>query len=247
MSGQDTFIAGLRDPDLPRPDGLTDGVGRPAGRRYDVYRNNVAVSLREALETGFPAVAKLIGAQNFANVAGLYVQAHPPSSPLMMHYGSAFPAFLGTVPQLQTVGYLADVARLELAMRQAYHAADAQPMNPADLQDLDEDALMFCRLGVAPALRILQSPWPVLSIYNYTLLPDQPKPSAQAETVLILRPEFDPEPHVIPTPASRFVDALLSGARFKDALATAGDDLDLPGILGLLLAGGALTHITKDT
>lgn len=35
------------------------------GRRFDVYRNNVASSLTDALEVGFSAIAKLVGQRNF--------------------------------------------------------------------------------------------------------------------------------------------------------------------------------------
>ena len=44
--------------------GVSAGAGRPAGRRYAVYLNNVAVSLTEALATGFPAVAALLGEES---------------------------------------------------------------------------------------------------------------------------------------------------------------------------------------
>ena len=59
---QTEFRSAILDPDVARPAGLVDGQGRAAGRRFDVYRNNVAVSLSEALETAFPVIAKLVGA-----------------------------------------------------------------------------------------------------------------------------------------------------------------------------------------
>ena len=45
---QDDFVAALLRPDADVPLGLSDPEGRPAGKRFNVYRNNVAVSLKDA-------------------------------------------------------------------------------------------------------------------------------------------------------------------------------------------------------
>ncbi|MCK5502705.1 MAG: putative DNA-binding domain-containing protein, partial [Tritonibacter mobilis] len=133
MSREEQFTRAILDARLPVPEGLLDGVARPAGRRLSVYRNNVAVSLTGALHQGFPVIAKLLGQQNMDGLAAMYLRAHPPSSPLMMHYGANFPEFLENLEQLSHLGYLGDVARLELALRRSYHAGDAAPLDPARL------------------------------------------------------------------------------------------------------------------
>lgn len=241
---QDHFRAALLDAAQPVPDGLRDGKGRPAGRRYAVYRNNVAVSLREALATGFPAVAKLIGEENFARVAGVYLRQAPPRSPLMMQYGAGFPAFLAGFEPLAHIGYLPDVARLELALRRAYHAADAAAMDAARLQGLDEAQLMAARFALAPAVQILRSPWPVLAVYEYTMTPGAPKPQATAQDVIVMRPALDPVARALPAGGAAFTAALQDGQSFEAALAMAEDGFDLPATLALLLSGGALTDLT---
>ncbi|WP_417603009.1 putative DNA-binding domain-containing protein [Primorskyibacter flagellatus] len=246
MTGQHSFRATLLDADLAIPDGLTDGLGRPAGARYNVYRNNVAVSLTEALETGFPTISKLIGPENFRAIAARYLRASPPTSPLMMHYGAGFPAFLETVEPLAHLGYLPDVARLELALRRSFHAADHTPADPALLQGVDENALMSCRLQLAPSAHLLRSPWPIVSIWAYNMRPGSPKPQARPEDALILRAEFDPEPHVLPDGGAGFVTALVRGESFGSAMTAAGEGFDVGAMLNLLFTHRAIARISFE-
>ena len=243
---QTDFRRALLDPDAERPAALSDGEGRPAGQRFDVYRNNVAVSLTEALETAFPVLQRLVGADNFKLLAGAFLRQHPPSSPLMMFYGEEMPAFLTEFAPTKGTGYLPDVARLELMIRQSYHAADAQPIDPAELQTLAPDALMQARLELSPAVRLLRSPWPVHAIWRFNMEPGAPKPEMRAEDVLVTRPEFDPLPQLLPRGGGAFVETLLNGQTFETALDSAtGEEetFDLSVTLALLIETQAITQI----
>lgn len=248
---QSLFRAALLDASRPVPAGLSDGQNRPAGRRFSVYRNNVAHSLTEALHTGFPVIAKLLGPQSFDGIAGLYLRAHPPGSPLMMHFGQEFPEFLTGFEPLKHLGYLGDVARLELAMRASYHAADSAAIDPAQLQAVDTDALMQASLELAPSVRLIRSDWPVYDIWRYNTEPGAPKPQALAQDVLITRPDFDPTPHLLPAGGAVWIDTLLQRHDFETAHDLALQDnpgFDLASALGLLISGGAITKINlKDT
>ncbi|NIZ15142.1 DNA-binding domain-containing protein [Phaeobacter sp. HF9A] len=246
MSRQQEFTRAILNAQLPVPEGLLDGEMRAAGRRFSVYRNNVAVSLTEALHQGFPVIARLLGKENMDGLAGLYLRAHPPKSPLMMQYGESFPAFLDGMEQLAHLGYLGDVARLELALRRSYHAADAAPIDAEQLAALPPEALMSCRLRFAPAMALLRAPWPIYSIWRYNSLDGAPKPQAGAEDVLITRPDYDPQPQPLPPGAASWITALQAG----ETLATATDiayaeapDFDLSAPLALLINGAALTDV----
>lgn len=243
---QDMFRAALLDAARPVPDGLIDGADQPAGRRYNVYRNNVAVSLTEALATGFPVITKLLGQQNMDGLSGLYLRAHPPTSPLMMFYGESFPDFIATLPQLSHLGYLPDVARLELAMRRAYHAADSTAINPAALGAMEPETLMSTRFGLAPSLQLIRSAWPIHSIWQFNTQTDAPKPAARAEDVLVLRAEFDPEPHALPPGGGAFIAALQANETLgaaHDAALHEAPDFDLGLILALLIQNGAIISL----
>ena len=247
MVSQPHFRAALLDPGAERPTGLSDGTGAPAGRRFDVYRNNVAVSLTEALETAFPVVAKLVGATNFKVVAGAFLRAHPPSSPLLMHYGAEMPDFLATFPPTAVTRYLPDIARIELALRQSYHAADAPPFDPAGLATLDPAALDALVLRIAPSVRLVRSDWPIHAIWRFNTVSGAPKPVMAAEDILIARPEFDPVVLLLWPGGATFVDALQRGTPLGDATteATEADPaFDLARMLNLLMTNGALAGET---
>ncbi|WP_319826298.1 DNA-binding domain-containing protein [Thalassovita sp.] len=239
MTTQTAFHTALRDAGLPVPKGLLDKAGAPAGKRFAVYRNNVAVSLAEALREGFPATARLLGKDNFTALSRQYVQAHAPDSPLMFLYGGEFPAFLSGVQPLAHLGYLPQVAALEWQMRLAYHAADAAPIAPETLQALPPDGLLAARFVFAPAVRLVRSDHPVGDIRAFALGAG-PAPAGGAQAVLITRPEYDPVLTVLPAAQADLIQALLKGAPLGDAL-DAAPDADLHAALRLILTHNALT------
>lgn len=240
---QADFTASMLDPNAAVPDGLKNPDGAQASKRFNVYRNNVAVSLSDALETAFPVVRKLVGDQFFRAMAGVYLRKHPPRSPLMMFYGDAMPQFLGRFEPAKSVPYLPDIAAVELALRHAYHAADATPVDGQALAALSPDDLMSTRLKLAPATLTVTSDFPICAIYKVNTTVDAPKPVMQPEAVLITRAQFDPEIHLINAAAAGFVAALQDGQPLGQAMSMAGDTLDLGAILWLLLAQGAVTEI----
>ena len=234
------FVPALLDPSATVPDGLIDAEGRAAGRRFDVYRNNVIVSLSQALATGFPVIEKLVGSAFFAAMAGVFVRAHPPRSPVLAVYGAGFPEFLEGFPPVAHLPYLADTARLEYALREAYHAADTAPVAPEALQ---HPRLLEAALRLAPATRLVASPYPIHAIWRANSEDGAPAATGGAQTVLVTRPDWDPKPTVLPPPAARCVAALLAGARFGAALEQAGDGLDLAELLTLLIDTKSITRI----
>lgn len=241
---QSEFAAALLDPNCPQPAGLITPDGGPAPKRFAVYRNNVAVSLTEVLRAAFPAIERLVGAAFFAAMAGEFLRRHPPRSRIMMLYGDEFAGFLSGFAPVAAYPYLPDVARLEQAMRESYHAADNIAVPPAILAATPEATWLSSRLTLAPALRLISSPWPIHAIWQANL-DDGPDPVMRAEDVLILRPEFDPRPHLLPKGAALLISALQNRATVAEALSQAGPNLDLSATLTLLMGGGAITGLHK--
>jgi hypothetical protein len=249
MSAQAVFSHRLLTAGSPCPPGLTTWNGSDPGPRFDVYRNNVLVSLVDAMADSCPVVEALVGSEFFRAMAAVFVRAQPPTSPVMAHYGAGFDSFIRHFPPAASVPYLADVARLELLRVQAFHAADAKPLSAADLAHIgaDADALPGARITLHPSVAVLSSPFAVVSLWHAHQANDVSAALgainiAQAESVLISRVGLDVALFQINDATCSFIAALDAGMTLADALAAA-PDLDLPAALALLLRADAMTAI----
>lgn len=215
---QEDFSAALLDAELPTPDDLIDPKGRPAGKRFDVYRNNVVLSLSDALADAYPIIQKLVGEKFFQAMAGVFVRQFPPTSPLIFQFGSEFPDFLASFPPVAKLTYLPDVARLERARRRAYHAADAEPIEGTALAALTPEQMTGARLKLHPSMHILSSPFPILAIWEKnTDKPDIAIPK-HGQNVLIARPQDMVEMRALPAGAADFLRALNAGKTLGDTI-----------------------------
>ena len=239
---QSDLTSAILAPDVDVPAGLSDGQGKAAGKRFDVYRNNVAVSLTEALVTAFPTIYSLVGDQFFRAMAGVYLRQHPPSSPLMMFYGDEMPTFLEAFEPAKGLPYLPDAARVDLALRHAYHAADAAPIAAEALQIAPEE-LMASRVELAPAVQVIASAYPIHGIWS--LARGGAKPPAAAQDVLISRPAFDPEIDLLPPNGAAFLAALMNNATIEEALDISSLDpaSGFGPLLALALQRGIFTRL----
>ncbi|MEM9999359.1 MAG: DNA-binding domain-containing protein [Pseudomonadota bacterium] len=194
------FTGGLLNPAAPTPEGVVGPEGKGARTRYNVYRNNVTVSLINAMADIFPATQRIVGEEFFRALAREYVRVHPPTSPLLFLYGEHFPDFLSSFEHVRHLPYLADVARLERAWLTAYHAADVEPLDPGQLANFPPDQIGALTFTAKPGTAIIASSYPVFTIYamNRDLMTVGPVDLAMAENVLVTRPDAD----VVVTPTS---------------------------------------------
>jgi hypothetical protein len=241
ITTQSALRAALLDPTSPPPTGLCNPDGAQATKRFNVYRNNVTVSLTDALEAAFPVVAKLVRTDFFRAMAGVYLRAHPPESPVLMFYGDDMPDFLAGFAPAQTVPYLPDVARLELALRHSYHAADAPPIAKDALVQIAPDTLSNVTFTFASSVDLIASPYPLQSIWLANTTGGEIGEVAQP--CLVTRPEFDPTVDALTPQQAAVCRALIDAEPLGQALRHGGAGFDLGPLLGLLLARNALISL----
>ena len=244
--GMTTFRHAILDPKAPIPAGILDGKNQVQRRGFNVHRNNVTVSLTNALEETFPVIRELIGHRIFHETALAFLRQNPPKSPVMMHYGSDLPEFLKVYPLTADIAYLPDIARLELALRESYHEADAATIEPAEVQAYVSKNPTGARLGLSPSVRLVQSVWPIFAIWRFNMVEGGPKPEMAAEDVLSVRTDFDVAPHLLPDGGQSFIKALSDGHSIKaavDAAMNRSEAFDLSQTLKILIATQSIASI----
>lgn len=245
---QTGFSACLLDAERQKPeDVVAPARNKQAEKRFGVYRNNVIVSLSEALMDSFPTILALVGDEFFRALARLYVSEHPPKSAMLIEYGQGFPDFLQSFPPMASLPFAADTARLEYAWIDAYHASDAPAMSTQALSEIPEDQLADITLQLHPAARLITSAFPIFSIWAShregnpeEVLNNLPQ---EAQSVLITRPQWDVEVICLPEGGEAFISALMQNKSLSQAAETAASanpNFDLAQNLGGLLQTGAL-------
>jgi hypothetical protein len=237
------------------PDGLVGPDGEPDPKRFAVYRNNVVVGLIEALADAFPAVHRIVGADFFRAIAGAYVVVQPPRSPIMLDYGASFPDFIRSFESAAVLPYLEDVARIERAWTEAYHAPEASPIDPSAFSAVAPDQLPAMRLEFHPSLRLVRSRFPALTIWQMNVgdgVPAAVDLAAGGEDALIVRPAADVEVRLIPKGSMEFIRALSDGKTVLVALEealTANFRFDLSANLSDLMRAGAIVsyNLAQET
>lgn len=246
-ASQDAFAAALFDPGSPLPDGVTSARGGADETRFAVYRNNVFVGLTNALARRFPVTERLVGAEFFHGMARTYAQEHRPAAPLMFAYGGDFPDFIAAFAPAASLAYLPDIARLEVAWTDAYHAADAPPLAPADLATIPPEKLLAARLAPHPAARLIRSEYPIGTIWAAHQGDEVARiRDWRAETVFVARPLLEVRVHVLPECDASFAAALVQGESLAEAGQAASSDphFDFGTALVGLVSLGAFREIS---
>ncbi len=248
------FATALGDPAAPPPATTHGRLGAPDSRRFAVYRNNVAVGLIGAIEARYPVSRRIAGDELFRAMARAFVRANKPRSPVMIAYGESFPEFVaeylgcanGIDPARHGLAGIRDVARLENAWVEAYHAEDASVATVAELAALSPDCLAGTRIAFHPAARLVRFATPAASVWASAQDCDRPAALAEgpAEDALVTRPDYEVRVRVLPPLGLDFALPLREGATLIEALAALDDPaFDFGAHLVGLVESGAVASI----
>ena len=188
------------------------------------------------------------GVNFFRAMARFHVRATPPTSPLLFEYGRDFPDFIERYEYARSMPWLADVARIERAWLDAYHAADAEPLDPELLAAVPAERLADTTLTPHPATRIVRSHFPAVTIFaaNRNDDPVGRFEATEPEDALVTRPALEVMVQRLPVGGAALLTRLVAGESLGEAAAATlaeSTDFDLPANIAGMLEAGAFTAI----
>jgi len=92
------------------------GTASESAWRIDIYHNNAVSNLSSALESAYPVIVKLVGAEFFHYAAQEYISRYPSVSGDLHVFGETFGAFLAAFPPCSTAALSARCRQAGMAV-----------------------------------------------------------------------------------------------------------------------------------
>lgn len=134
--------------------------------RLWVYQNNVFAALQDYFKDIYPATCGVVGDAFFKQMVQRYVQGEPPSEGNIYLYGANFSTVIESFEGLQSLTYLADLARYEWAIHAAYFAAVSDSFEPSSIA---QEQLLTADIVMNNSAQLFQSQFPLYEIHRQSL------------------------------------------------------------------------------
>jgi hypothetical protein len=131
----------------------------PVETRLGIYAGAYGSRLIDALASSYPALAALLGEEDFQSLGAQYVRAHDSPYFSIRNYGDALAEFLGEHADYAGAPVLAELARFEWTLCAVFDAADAEPVSAAAFTRVAPADWPGLRLTFHPSVRRLALKW----------------------------------------------------------------------------------------
>jgi Putative DNA-binding domain len=132
-----------------------------ASERVEIYANAYFYRILDCLKEDFPATLSVLGPDHFHNLITGYLIAYPPTEPSIFYAGTYLADYLRDHPIRQRWPFIAELARLERAIVESFHAADERPLSEDVMRAIAPGAWPALKMRAHPSIRIVDCEWRV--------------------------------------------------------------------------------------
>jgi hypothetical protein len=197
---------------------VLDQGSLPPLARLKIYHDAYRWRLLEVMQDHFAQTHRYLGDGFFQSEALAFIEAHPSEHHSLRDYGHAWPEWLAA--RFPDDTDMADLARLEWALRQAFDAANRCALTLADLGHVPADAWATVGFELAPGTTVLHLSHDVAPLWQSLAREEAPEPVRSRPTgVLVWRQGWQPHFRTLQESEALAVEALLAGRSFSEACA----------------------------
>jgi hypothetical protein len=215
-----------------------------------IYRQAYTARLIGALRDNFGVLPLVLGDEAFEALALAYIEAHPSQRPSIRWFGDRLPEFMAAHDDLVPHPAMTDLARMEWALRAAFDAADASPIDATALAGVPGDAWPSLVFEPLPSVQLLALGWNVEPVWRAlkdadpNAAPELPEPQANQHTLLVWRQGVETRWRSLDGADAKALAAVLAGESFGALCAVAAADVG--EAQAALQAAGVLRHWLDD-
>ena len=229
------------DPVSAHAEALIRGDSRlSASERVTIYANAYFYRLLDCLDEEFPATSAVVGANNVVAIVRDYLRAWPPTEPSIFYVGRNLSAFLRDHPLVTRWPFISELARLERAMLDVFHAADAFTLSDEAMRAIPSYQWPAIRLKIHPAVQILHNEWHVTDVLSDVQTGRECRePAHQKSPVIVWRQDAEVYYRALEDAEAKALVLLSEGASFAAICEVVGaltSTTDQVALIGRLLA-----------
>jgi hypothetical protein len=195
--------------------------------RIEIYQGMYVLRMADALASDYPSLKHFLGEHGFFELVRDYVQVYPSRSYTLNRLGDHLPEFLMNARGQKHQAFLADLARLELAVAEVFDAPEGASLSASQIGAVRVEEWERAVLRVVPAFQLLSLRY---NANDYTQAVKQakrvPRPRLKQAWVAIYRRGYAVYRHELPHAAHDLLFDLARGICLGQAVQAA---LERPG------------------
>ena len=159
--------------------------------RIAVYQEMYPLRMYDALAADYPGLEHFLG-ERFRDFVVAYTTAHPSRGYTLNRLGDRVPAFLAKQRRFSPRPFLVDLARLELALTEAFDEGEAPPIDGSAFGAIPQSKLAKTLLIPVPSLRLVKLHWNASAYLDSVREEDHdhPKPRREPSYALVFRRKY---------------------------------------------------------
>lgn len=151
---------------------------RASADQLETYRVQFWRRHRASLAEDYRSIEHALGAEGFDALARAFLEAHPPARFHLRDLAAPMADFLARAAPWRDEPWLAESARLDWALIEAFDAPDAPPLDAAAVASMREEDWPRARLALHPSVRLVSATHAIAAHRRATRAGEAPPPPA---------------------------------------------------------------------